>query len=112
MAPNLEMRLYSGYPLCLKQPAGNHRAGTPKTVQAVPVVLKPAFPASRDNDHACNRRLAWRIPSQAFDPSALLNLISRLRSGDGVFGHLNLYLIGDFQDECLLFNACDCTVNP
>ena len=44
--------------------------------------------------------------------SALRVLFRRLGSGDGIFGYLNLYLIGDFQYECLFFHPGDNTVNP
>lgn len=41
-----------------------------------------------------------------------LALFGWLRSGNGVFGHLNFDLIGDFEDEGLIFHAGDDTVDP
>ena len=82
MAPNLEMRLYSGYPLYLKQPAGNPDTGTSKTFQPVPVVLNPAIPANRDNDHACNPD-----GGRPGDPYCLAITASGIRSFSPVESH-------------------------
>ena len=106
-------------------------------VTRLPVVFETAFSVGNPCSNAGNRKLPPEVSAhrmaasrenlershpgslngpeqlhQMSGPSALLILFRRLGSRDRVFGHLNLHLIGDFQDKCLFFHAGNDAVNP